>query len=317
MKGLGHRDLDVKDAGAVFATVFAQLPDEVRVWPTENYYYWQMAAGGRVLQGNFRLSVDGRARGELSFGYGEPTEFLGDEERAERVAGARTFGAAEGVVVREQDAFTYVVAYRAKSVVFHLNRLPQEGPKDFLLAPGDTFVQRTQDESGLRFFLLYNTPARYFFWVLDEADPVPEPFHSLAPDVAIGRRTGFVFWKQEAQGGRRVLASVRRASLQRNDYHDGPFDQLADNFVRGDGLRPLLEEAMPWLRGRVDPWGNISGGPAPRRVALTVHGTHDSPAEALALIAAAKQRPDPVGHLSRGGRAVTADPAGTKTQGVR
>lgn len=317
MEGLGHRNLEVKDAGEVFAAVFAQLPEEVRVWPTENYYYWQMAAGGRSLQGNFRLSVEGRARGELAFGYGEPTEFLGDEERAERVAGARTFGAADGVAVVEEDAFTYVVAYRGKSVVFHLNRLPQEGPGDFRLAPGDTLVQRTQDESGLRFFLLYNSSARHFFWVLDEAEPVPEHFRPLAPDVVIGRRTGFVFWKQEALGGRQVLASVRRASLQRNDYHDGPFDQLADNFVRGDGLRPFLEEAMPWLRGRVDPWGNISGGPAPRRVALTVHGTHDSPAEAVALIAAAKQMPDPVAHLSRGGRPVTADPSGTEPQAPR
>lgn len=317
MAGLHNRKLEVRDPAAVFGMVFAQLPEEVQVWPTENYYYWQMAAGGRSLQGNLRLSVEGRARGELAFGYGEPTEFLDDEERADRVAGARTFGAADGVAVRGEDEFTYVVTYRGKSVVFHLNRLVQDGPPGSRLAPGDRFLQRTQDESGLRFYLLYNTSARYFFWVLDDTEPVPEHFRPLAPNVVIGRRTGFVFWRQEAVGGREVLASVRGVSLKRNDYHDGPFDQLADNSVRGDGLRPYLEEAMPWLRGRVDPWGNIRGEPPPRRVALTVHGTHDSPAEAVALIAAAQSLTDPVAHLSRGGRPATADPSGTATQEPR
>jgi len=299
--GLTHRDLEVRDAAAVFAAVFAQLPDDVQVLPTENYYYWQMAAGGRVLQGNIRLAVGGRERGELAFAYGEPSEFLDDAERADRLAVSKTFTAADGVAVRMQDAFTASIAHRGKTVVFHLNRLAQELPFGFSLAPGERFLQRTQDESGLRFYLLYHSSSRYFFWVLDETEPVPDAWRPLAPDIVLGRRTGFVFWIQEKLGGRKVLASVRQASLQRNDYHDGPFDQLADNFVKGEGLRPFLEEAMPWLRGRVDRWGTITDGPAPRRVALTVYGRHERPADAVALIAAAKEQADPVRHLSQGG----------------
>ena len=302
LAGLRHRGLDVEDPAAVFGAVFAQLPGEVRVEPTENYYYWQLTADARVLQGNIRLAVGARERGELAFAYGEPLEFLDDGGRAGRLAVSQSFTAADGVRVHARDAFTIEVGHRGKTVVFHLNRLAQELPPGFRLAPGESFLQRVQDDSGLRFLLLYQSAGRYFCWVLDETDPPPEHFRELAPDVVMGRRTGFVFWKQESLGGRRVLASVRRASLQRNDHHDGPFDQLADNFVRGDGLRPFLERAMPWLEGRVDPWGNITDGPAPRRVALAVHGTHDQPSEALALIAAAKIQPDPVAHLSRGGR---------------
>jgi hypothetical protein len=300
--GLRHRSLDVRNPTAVLGAVFDQLPREVRVGPTENYYYWQMTVDGRVLHGNLRLAVAGLPRGELAFAYGEPTEFLDDTERADRLVVSGTLGAADGLELEKSDDFTVRVRWREKSVVFHLNRLAQELAPGFDLAPAERFLQRTEDESGLRFYLLFNTDRRYFFWVLDEAASVPESFRQLAPDVVMGRRTGFVFWIQDALGARKVLASVRRASLERNDYHDGPFDQLADMFVRGDGLRPYLEQAMPWLRGRVDPWGFLSDSAPPRRVALTVHGTHDRPADALALVAAARLEPDPVGHLSRGGK---------------
>jgi len=315
--GLRHRSLEVRNPTAVIGAVFDRLPDEVRVGPTENYYYWQMTVGGRVLQGNLRLAVAGLPRGEVAFAYGEPTEFLDDTERAERLVVSGTLSAADGLQLERTDDFTVRVRWREKSVVFHLNRLAQELAPGFRMAPGDRFVQRTEDESGLRFYLLFNADRRYFFWVLDEADPVPESFRQLAPDVVMGRRTGFVFWIQEPLGGRKVLASVRRASLERNDYHDGPFDQLADMFVRGDGLRPYLEQAMPWLRGRVDPWGAITDSAPPRRVALTVHGTHDRPADALALVAAARLEQDPVGHLSRGGKpAAGGGPAEAESSGV-
>jgi hypothetical protein len=302
LAGLRDDRLDLRNPAAVFGAVWERLPAAVRVEPTENYYYWQLAAGGRMLHGNLRLAVGGRERGELAIAYGEPLEFLDDAGRSDRFAVSKTLTAADGVVVNVRDAFTIDVLHGGRTVVFHLNQLAQEPPPGFPQAPGESFRQRVQDESGLRFLLLYQTTGRYFLWVLDETDPPPEHFRELAPDVVIGRRTGFVFWKQEALGGRHVLASVRRASLQRNDYHDGPFDQLADNFVKGDGLRPFLEEAMPWLRGRVDPWGNILDGPTPRRVALTVHGTHDRPDEALALITEARRQHDPLAHLSRGGK---------------
>ena len=303
LQGLSHHGLDLSDAQAVFDAVFAQLPDEVRVWPTENYYYWQLASDGRSLQGNLRFPAGGTERGVLAMAYGEPLEFLDDSERAQRLAVTKTFGAADGVGVRRADAFTVEVTRREKTVVFHLNPLPQEPPPAAHLGGDEQFLQRTQDESGLRFRLLFRSAGPHFLWVLDERGPVPETFRRLADDVVIGRRTGFVFWSQPTHGGRKVLASVRRASLQRNDYHDGPFDQLADNFVSGDGLRPHLEKAMPWLRGRVDPWGYILDAPAPRRVALTVHGTHTTPAEALALVEAAKKQPDPLLFIARGGAA--------------
>ncbi|MFN0127230.1 MAG: hypothetical protein ACKV19_11160 [Verrucomicrobiales bacterium] len=298
IEGLRARGVDVADAAAVWDVVWESLPGEVRVWPSENYYYWQLAADGRVLHGNIRLAPELRARGEVAFAYGESREFLDEAELAERLAVSRTFSAADGVAVEMGDAFTARISYRGRAVVFHLDRLPQELPEGFPLGPDEVLLQRTQDECGLKFFLLYHREARHFFWVLDESEGVPEHFRALAPDVLMGRRTGFVFWQQESPGPRKILASVRRASLDRNDHHDGPFDQLADNHVRGDGLRPYLEEAMPWLRGRVDPWGRLLDSSPPRRVALTCHGVHDRADQAVARIAEAKAHPDPLARVA-------------------
>lgn len=296
--GLRARGVDVADAAAVWDVVWDSLPGEVRVWPSENYYYWQLAVDGRVLHGNIRLAPELRARGEVAFAYGESREFLDEAELAERLAVSRTFSAADGVMVEMRDPFTARISDQGRAVVFHLDRLAQELPEGFPLGPDEVFLQRTQDESGLRFFLLYHRGARHFFWVLDESAAVPEHFRTLAPDIFMGRRTGFVFWVQESPGPRKVLASVRRASLDRNDHHDGPFDQLADNHVRGDGLRPYLEEAMPWLQGRVDPWGRLLDSSPPRRVALTCHGVHHRASEAVARIAEAKAHPDPLARIT-------------------
>src|SRR5690606_24730787 len=39
-------DLSTSDVMAVFAFVFASLPDRVKVYPTEDYYYFRFYAGG-------------------------------------------------------------------------------------------------------------------------------------------------------------------------------------------------------------------------------------------------------------------------------
>ena len=47
----------------------SQLPDEVNVYPTENYYYFKFYEAGREVWGNIRLDVDYRKEGEVSFAY--------------------------------------------------------------------------------------------------------------------------------------------------------------------------------------------------------------------------------------------------------
>ena len=64
-----YRELPVEDPMAIFRYVFGHLADEVFVYPTENYYYFNFSAGGRTFSGNFRLAPDARAQSRLHFAY--------------------------------------------------------------------------------------------------------------------------------------------------------------------------------------------------------------------------------------------------------
>ena len=47
----------LNDEMAVFEHIFASLPGEVVVYPTENYYYWKFTTAGRTIWGNIRLDA--------------------------------------------------------------------------------------------------------------------------------------------------------------------------------------------------------------------------------------------------------------------
>lgn len=301
-EGFKATDIDLKNPAAVFASVFGQLPPEVTVYPTENYYYWQLYCDGREIRGNIRLASGLREKGILSFGYAEFDEFPADEGPEPEISESKYFTSGDGVEVTCPDAFTSMVKYKGKSVTFHLHRLPQIPPKSFTLPSGEEFVERTCDESGFQFFLLYNTTGKYFLWVLNTEAPVPDHLHPVGDGALLGRRSGFLFWTDKANGNRKVLAAVRDASVVRNDYFDGPFDQLADNYADQSGIRKRMEESLPHCKGRIDKWGYYTDVSPPKRVALTNYGTWHFLPDALEFLKKAKDSGDVLKFISLSGR---------------
>jgi len=250
IEGLTSPLLDLADPDAVFSQVFAGLPDEVVVYPSENYYYFVLYVGERQVWGNIRLAVDSRDEGLLSFGYFEFIEFA--SRSGTGFNGAKLFSQADGVEVEKIDNFTYLVRADSKEVIFHLNELDQTPPSLFNLGEDELFVERTFDESGYQFFLLFNERENYFFWVLNEEEPLPDVLEPVADDLLVGKRSGFAFWVDDAHDARKVLFAVRKLSVTRNDYHDGPFDQLADNYAEETNVSEYMQRAFPALRGRID-----------------------------------------------------------------
>jgi hypothetical protein len=61
--------LAVADPMAVFAFVLASLPDQVKVYPTGNYYYFRFVHAGLQYAGNIRLDAISRAEGKVNFDY--------------------------------------------------------------------------------------------------------------------------------------------------------------------------------------------------------------------------------------------------------
>ena len=71
LEGLRSKSLDVENVDEIFSYIFSNLPDEVVVYPTENYYYYKLYVDGKQLWGNIRLAAGRRERGVLSFAYFE------------------------------------------------------------------------------------------------------------------------------------------------------------------------------------------------------------------------------------------------------
>jgi hypothetical protein len=117
------------------------------------------------------------------------------------------------------------------------------------------------DESGIRFFLVFNKRLKIFHYVLDETVRVAdELFPSrITNRILIGRRTGFAFYSDHRYN-RRILIGVFEANASVNNYFDGPFDQLPDNFLKGDELRQAIVAADPRQEGKIDSHGGSPDG---------------------------------------------------------
>jgi hypothetical protein len=299
-EGYYKDEVDLEDPDAYFSHIFSRLPDEITVYPSENYFYFVDYISGRQIWGNIRLPSGRRERGVLSFGYAEFVEF--PSSPGAYVSRSKYFTDGDGVVLKQgADAFTWRVTYNKRTVTFQLHKLRQDPPNLFKLRPEEAFIERTFDESGIQFMLLFNTASNYFFWVLNEEEKVPDNFTQLDKDIWVGQRTGFAFWLDGENPPRKVLASVRKISVTRNDYYDGPFDQLADNYVEQTKISQWMERAIPGIKGRIDKYGYYTDVERPSRVALSVYGTHYTQADIIDFVKRAKSSPDPYHYVSRGG----------------
>ena len=237
----------------------------------------------------------------LSFGYFEFDEFPPSTGRR-GLSGSKFFTDADGVIVSEVDRFTYTVRFRGKTVTFHFHQLDQTPPDSLVLAEDETFIQRTLDESGYHFALLFNEQTNFFLWVLNEDEPIPETLDPVGDDLLIGRRSGFAFWVDAANEDRLILAGVRQLNIRRNDYYDGPFDQLADNYADETRVSEYMVRAFPALEGRIDKYGYYTDRDRPLRVAISSYYTYGSQTQMLQFIEIAQAQPDPYFYVSRGGR---------------
>jgi hypothetical protein len=247
--------LAVDDPFAVFAFVLARLPDRVQVYPTENYYYFRFTLNGVPYAGNIRLAANDRDRGRVHFAYGERRTTWRVNADTRHVV----LDVSHGVAVEKLDRFAYRVAHGDKSVVFALNDLAGARPSADMLGAGETFIGPIFDESGVRFFLIFNARLKLFHYLLDETAPAPDAFFTVKSSdrISIGRRTGFAFYRDDA--GRRILIGVSRREVDLNTMFDGPFDQLPDNFIEGETLRHAIEAVSPEVKGQIDRFGNFAG----------------------------------------------------------
>jgi len=249
--------LDVDDPMAVFGFVLARLPQRVQVFPTENYYYFGFMHNGIRYAGNIRLDASNRDDGKASFGYFEDTAQWFDESDVKY----RVLDSSYGVTVEKVEPLIYRVSYQGKSVVFALNDLSQVQPPAGALGPDEKFIGPIFDESAIRFFLVFNPKLRIFHYVLDETEAVAEQFFSPKQNdrILVGKRTGFAFYRDHRLN-RKIMIGAFEGNMRANNYFDGPFDQLPDNFTEGETLRDAILSVRPQLKGEIDRFGGSRDG---------------------------------------------------------
>ena len=132
------------------------------------------------------------------------------------------------------------------------------------------------DESGVRFFLVFNSRLKLFHYVLDEtvtpADVfVPAPVGNGR--ILIGKRTGFAVYRDQHRD-RKILIGVFHDNVAANNYLDGPFDQMPDNFINGEAYRDAILAVEPDLKGQINRYGSFADG---ARVAVAPYMEYRSP----------------------------------------
>ncbi|MHA1536636.1 MAG: hypothetical protein ACTSUD_03700 [Alphaproteobacteria bacterium] len=244
------------DEMAVFAHVFNTLPDKVTVYPTENYFYWSFTANGRTIWGNFRLDASDRDKGILNLGYFEYDE---NGKFQDYDGWEKSISAKDGMVLKKISRFVYAITYKGRTVTFTLNDIGMAPPKKAKLAPGEVYVGPVFDESGVKFFLVFAKPTNHFIYVVNEDGAPPETFKKLKDGLTvIGRRTGFAYYLDKPNA-RKILIAINGANARRNNYYDGPFDQLPDNYADQTRIKKYLELAYPHIKGKIDKYGVLKG----------------------------------------------------------
>ena len=234
--------LPLSDPKAMLTFVLESLPDRVKVYPTENYYYFNFYSQGVRYAGNLRLDMMDRDKGKLHFAYFEDLQ----EWKAEAPLTYNVFDQADGVLVEKIDYLVYRVTFREKQVVFELNDLSKVVPPAHVIGVDEKYLGPVFDDSGMRFFLVFNPALKVFHYILDETVRIPDQFRqsALTNRILIGVRTGFAYYL-DLRMNRKILIGVFEANSRVNNSFDGPFDQLPDNFVKDDELRDAILAVEP------------------------------------------------------------------------
>jgi len=254
-----YAGVDLNDPKAVFGLVFGSLRDEVTVYPSENYYYFKLSAAGRTINGCITLYPSDRDNGILGFGYVRKIEDKARQKDVPIRGKAYDFTRKDGLYLRKIDDFKYSATYKGKTVVFNLYDKP-DAPRKAKLRDDEVFVGPSFDESGLRFFLIFNKTTRHLYWILNEEGFVPENFRSFTDDILIGDRTEFAFYA-DSVNDRKILVGVEGLNVLQNNWYDGPFDQMPDNYVRAGRVkvREYLEADYGYPPGSIDEFGRYVG----------------------------------------------------------
>ena len=280
--------LPITNPMAMFSYVLSNLPERVKVYPTENYYYFSFTHDHVRYAGNIRLDVVDRDQGKVNFAYYVDLAEWKDQDPISYIL----LDQRNGVKVEKLEPLVYRISYGTRSVVFELNDLGKVKPPPSVLGADETYIGPVFDESAMGFFLIFNRKLKLFHYVLDETIPIADQLIPIpgSERILIGKRTGFAYYRDD-KAERKILIGVFEGNSRVNNYYDGPFDQLPDNFIEGETLREAILAVDPSLTGNIDRYGISPGGQDRYLIAPYRHYRNDDDLVAFERCATNKRVP--------------------------
>ena len=284
---LDASDLDIANPNAVFEAVFDALPPKVTVYPTESYYYFTFPYKSIIYAGNLKFDAWDQFDGKVHFAYFPEYAYW----RKPLYPLHKKLGPDDGVQVSQVDRFHYKIAFKSKTVDFEIPDLSSVKPGPGVMREDETYLGPIWDESGVQFFLLYNKAAKAFLYLLND-NPKMDQYEpsEFSPDVTVGMRTSFAFYKDKTVD-RQILIGAFAGNTQLNNYFDGPFDQLPDNYIQGDALIDALLSIDPSMKGKVDRYGSDPSGEV--RFAITTYKYYGDVGDLKPIADCASKETDP------------------------
>lgn len=260
---------DIDDRSAVVRYVLDQCPIIANVHPTEQYYYFKFVWKYRRISGNFRF-CDSR-KGVVHFGYFD--EFDPAFTRFGSIVNC-----VNGTVRCEGRSVTVDLQGIARTFVIHEFPSSMDSAK---VSRHEQVIAGVVDESGYCFWLVYNEKQRLMYYLLDESR-LPEQKHLLSlrsVEIEVGVESRFVFFLDRSLN-RRILIGVLAENVRKNNYFDGPFDQVPPDLQ----IKAILEDVYPYVKERkVDAHGNFLDEFG-ARVAISPYVMYQSIPELLSVI---------------------------------
>jgi len=264
--------IDIKNHLAIFENVFNLLPNEVTIYPSENYYYFEFINDGISYQGNIGLFKDELKNNSINFGYYTKSGHIFDD--MSDIFEYYSLGEKDGLIVKQIDSYTNSIQYKNKTVFFKSFQFDLEKNKQLKLTENEILIAPTFDESGTAFYLIYNEKMNLFYWILNEHTKFQEKLNTYNEDLYYSKRTDFVYYNDK-EYDRKILVGVNYYNIRKNNWFDGPFDQMPDNIIENGNAKvlPYLQKVFPEEASNFDKYGNFLNDES-SRIALSNYQTY-------------------------------------------
>lgn len=251
------KEPDYENTQEVFSYVYSWIPPKAVVYPTERFYYFNTKIGGQNVSGNIRVAdID---NGKITLAYFK----VGEIEKSTKYDDITI---EDGLMINKFSNYLYEVSFNGKKVQFKIPTTDVSPPQKLKLLPQEEFVGHIHDESGIKFFFIFNNATESFYNILDEENGFADSLEQIDIDHFVGKRTGFVFY-HDKDYNRKILIGVHIENIAENNYLDGPGDQVPIII----DIREKLHKAYPntMLGDGIDEHGVYLNKPQWVRIAVT------------------------------------------------